>query len=159
MLENLTTTEKVTIEIIVMREAAMDAVRIMDLMVANNARTVLRSTLDLIIMEATASSVEVMAITIMAVSNVLMAIVRMEIMKEENVLTVHHVSITMVENASSARLLQDIIMRVVSNSASSVLVRDNSRVDIVSRAVDMETTVREVSVSVQPIIIHMQNIA
>ena len=93
-----------------MREAAMDAVRIMDLMVANNARTVLRSTLDLIIMEATVSSVVAMAITIMAVSSVLMVIVRMEIMKEENVLTVHHVSITMVENASSARLLQDIII-------------------------------------------------
>ena len=161
MVENLTTTEKVTIEIIVMREAAMDAVRIMDLMVANNARTVLRSTLDLtIIMEATVSSVEATVIIIMVVSSVLTVTVLMEIMKVGNVLTARHVSITTAEvNVSNVSSLLDIIMRVANSNVSSVLVRDSSRADIASRVADMEITVREDSVSVQMIITRMLNIA
>ena len=146
-------------ETIVMRVEVTDVVLTMDLKVVSNVRTALRSTLVLttIIMVLTASSVEVMAITIMAVSNVLMAIAHMETMKEENVLTAHHVLITTAVNVSSVSLLLDLTMMVV-NSVHSVLVRD-SRVDIVSRVADMVTTVREVSVSVPTTITRMQNIA
>ena len=159
MVENLTTTEKVITETIVMRVEVTDVVLTMDLKVVSNVRTALRSTLVLttIIMVLTASSVEVMAITIMAVSNVLMAIAHMETMKEENVLTAHHVLITTAVIVSSVSLLLDLTMMVV-NSVHSVLVRD-SRVDIVSRVADMVTTVREVSVSVPTTITRMQNIA
>ena len=115
------------------------------------------TTLDLIIMVANASSVVAMVIIIMVVNNVLTAIVRMEIMKEENVLTVHHVSITMAVIVSSVSLLQDLTM-TVENNARSVLVRDN-REDIVSRVEAMEIIVKAVSVRVQLTIIRMLNIA
>ena len=138
------------------REGYNRNVRTMDLMVAN-VRTVLLSTLDLIIMVANASSVVAMVIIIMVVNNVLTAIVRMEIMKEENVLTVHHVSITMAVIVSSVSLLQDLTM-TVENNARSVLVRDN-REDIVSRVEAMEIIVKAVSVRVQLTIIRMLNIA
>ena len=156
MVENLTTTEKVITETIVMRVVIMDVVRTMDLMVAN-VRTVLLSTLDLIIMVANASSVVAMVIIIMVVNNVLTAIVLMVIMKEENVHTAHRVSITMVANVSSVSLLQDLTM-TVENNARSVLVRDN-REDIVSRVEAMEIIVKAVSVRVQLTIIRMLNIA
>ena len=159
MVENLTTTEKVITETIVMRVEITDVVLTMDLKVVSNVRTALRSTLDLttIIMVLTVSSVEVMAITIMAVSNVLMAIAHMETMKEGNVLTAHHVLITTAVIVSSVSLLLDSIMMGV-NSVRSVLVRD-SRADIASRVADMETTVREDSVSVPMTITRMLNIA
>ena len=138
--ENLITTEKVTIETIVTRVVTTDAVQIMALMVENSARTVLRSTLDLIIiMEATVSSVEATVIIIMVVSSVLTVTVLMEIMKVGNVLTARHVLITTAEGNAS--------------NVSSVLVRDSSRVDIASKVADTEIIVRVVSVSVQPTII------
>ena len=138
------------------REGYNRNVRTMDLMVAN-VRTVLLSTLDLIIMVANASSVVAMVIIIMVVNNVLTAIVLMVIMKEENVHTAHRVSITMVANVSSVSLLQDLTM-TVENNARSVLVRDN-REDIVSRVEAMEIIVKAVSVRVQLTIIRMLNIA
>ena len=160
MVENLTTTEKVITETIVKREVIMDVVRIMVLMVANSVRTVLRSTLDSIIMVATVSSAVVMGTIItMAVSSVRMVIALMETMKAVNVRMVLHASTITVATVSSVRLLQDsIIIMMVANSARSVLVRD-SRADIVSRVADTVTTVRVDSVSVQTITIRMLNIA
>ena len=126
--------------------------------VANSVRTVLRSILDLIITTVvTVSNVVDMAIIIMVVRSVITEIVRMEIMKEVNVLIAHQDSIIMEENVSSASLLLDSIMKE-GNNVHSVLVRD-SRADIVSKVEDMEITVRVDSVSVQTIIIRMLSIA
>ena len=126
-------------------------------MMAVIARTVLHLTLVLIIMVMNASSVADLAIIIMAVSNVHTEIALMEIMREENVLTAHHVSIIMA-TVNSVSLLQDIIMKE-ENSVRSVHAKDNSKVDIASRVADMETIVRVDSASVPMTTIRMLNIA
>ena len=135
-----------------------DVVRIIIMvMMAVIARTVLHLTLVLIIMVMNASSVADLAIIIMAVSNVHTEIALMEIMREENVLTAHHVSIIMA-TVNSVSLLQDIIMKE-ENSVRSVHAKDNSKVDIASRVADMETIVRVDSASVPMTTIRMLNIA
>ena len=158
MVENLTTTEKVITETIVMRVVTTDVVRIIIMvMMAVIARTVLHLTLVLIIMVMNASSVADLAIIIMAVSNVHTEIALMEIMREENVLTAHHVSIIMA-TVNSVSLLQDLIMKE-ENSVRSVHAKDNSKVDIASKVADMETIVRVDSASVRMTTIRMLNIA
>ena len=134
-----------------------DVVRIIMVMMAVIARTVLHLTLVLIIMVMNASSVADLAIIIMAVSNVHTEIALMEIMREENVLTAHHVSIIMA-TVNSVSLLQDLIMKE-ENSVRSVHAKDNSKVDIASRVEDMETIVRVDSASVRMTTIRMLNIA
>ena len=126
-------------------------------MMAVIARTVLHLTLVSIIMVMNASSVADLAIIIMVVSNVHTEIVLMETMREENVLTAHHVSIIMA-TVNSVSLLQDLIMKE-ENSVRSVHAKDNSKVDIASKVEDMETIVRVDSASVQMTTIRMLNIA